>query len=134
MARLDPHSLACRAELDARTLPDCGAEAVSLRFDRSREQRVTSEFDEALRRLQASVGLLETALGRRFGDERGRQDLETELQVMQDDRARLSVELESATERLNRLEAATDHVGRRVQAAIGTLHEVLADPVRRLEA
>ena len=44
---------------------------------------------------------------------------------MQDDRARLSMELDSATARVTRLETATDHVGRRVGAAIGVLNDVL---------
>lgn len=84
------------------------------------------ELDAALLRLQTALESLEAATDpRTIGDAR-REDLETELQLMQDDRARLSVELDSSTARLNRLETATDHVGRRVGAAIGTLTDVLA--------
>ena len=88
---------------------------------------MSPELDAALQRLHSALGLLEeSAASRRSGGGGRAEDLETELQLMQDDRARLSVELESATARLNRVEAATEHVGRRVGAAIGAIGEVLA--------
>ena len=83
-------------------------------------------LDDAVRRLEAALGALEATLGRRLDLERRRGDLETELQIMQDDRARLAVELESTAARLNRVETATDHVGRRVHQAIATIEQVLA--------
>ena len=64
---------------------------------------------------------LEASLARRLDAERRRGDLETELQLMQDDRARLAVELDGADPRSHRFEAATDDVGRRVQPAIGAV-------------
>lgn len=82
-------------------------------------------LDEALARLDTALGALEATVGRRLDLQRRRGDLETELQIMQDDRARLAVELESATARLEQVESATDDVGRRVQRAIGTVREVL---------
>jgi predicted nucleic acid-binding Zn-ribbon protein len=82
-------------------------------------------LEEATRRLEAALGALEATVGRRLDLERRRGDLETELQIMQDDRARLAVELESATARLEQLENATGDVGRRVQRAIGAVREVL---------
>jgi hypothetical protein len=88
---------------------------------------MSPELDAALQRLHSALGLLEeSAASRRAGGGGRAEDLETELQLMQDDRARLSVELESATARLHRVEAATEHVGRRVGAAIGAIGEVLA--------
>lgn len=86
---------------------------------------MSPELEAAIQRLQTALVLLEAATGTRpIGDGR-RDDLETELQLMQDDRARLSVELESATAQIARFETATDHVGRRVGAAIGALSDVL---------
>lgn len=87
---------------------------------------MSPEIEEAARRLQSALGQLEAALGRRTGGGVRHPDLETELQLMQDDRARLSVELESATARLSRVEVATEHVGQRVQVAIGALRDVLS--------
>jgi len=82
-------------------------------------------LDDAVRRLEAALGALEATLGRRLDLERRRGDLETELQIMQDDRARLAVELESAGARLARMEAATADVGRPVHRAIGAVRDVL---------
>ena len=64
-------------------------------------------LDDGVRRLEAALGLLEAAVTRRLEAERRRGDLETELQIMQDDRARLAVELNGAMARLHRVEAAT---------------------------
>ena len=83
------------------------------------------ELAEALTRMDTALARLESATARHFDVDSRRSDLEVELGVMQDDRSRLSNELESTTARLGRLEAATDHVGRRVAAAIGTIQEVL---------
>lgn len=84
--------------------------------------------DDAVRRLQAAIGLLEASVGRRLDVEHRRGDLDTELQLMQDDRSRLAVELESTAARLSRVETAADHVGRRVHVAIGAIQEVLDRP------
>jgi hypothetical protein len=82
-------------------------------------------LEQATKRLEAALGALEATVGRRLDLERRRGDLETELQIMQDDRARLAVELESATARLEQLESATCDVNRRVHRAIGAVREVL---------
>ncbi|AWM88310.1 DUF4164 domain-containing protein [Microvirga sp. 17 mud 1-3] len=86
---------------------------------------MTPLLDDALKRLDVAVGLLEAALSRRLEAERRRGDLDTELQLMQDDRARLAVELDGALTRLHRYEAATDDVSRRVRQAIGSIQSVL---------
>ena len=82
-------------------------------------------IEEATQRLGAALGRLEAALGRRSGGDGRHPDLETELQLMQDDRARLSVELESAAARLGRVEAVAGHVGRRLETAISAVGDVL---------
>ncbi|HEV7873500.1 MAG TPA: DUF4164 domain-containing protein [Enterovirga sp.] len=87
---------------------------------------MSAAVDDALKRLQVAIGALEVTIARRLDVEHRRGDLETELQLMQDDRARLAVELESTSARLNRVETATDHVERRVHNAIGTIRDVLS--------
>ena len=87
---------------------------------------MSAVLDEAMQRLTASLSILETAVARRLDAERSRADLETELQIMQDDRSRLAVELESASARLGQVEAAADHVGQRVRHAIGSIRDVMA--------
>jgi hypothetical protein len=86
---------------------------------------MTLLLDDALRRLEGALGLLEAAIARRLEAEKSRGDLETELQIMQDDRARLAVELDAAVTRLHRFEAVTDDVGRRVKQAMGAIQAVL---------
>src|SRR4051794_35987032 len=85
-----------------------------------------ASLEDALERLEGALGLLEAAVSRRLEVERRRGDLETELQLMQDDRARLAVELDGATARLNRNEAAARDVGERVQRAVVSIQDVLA--------
>ena len=86
---------------------------------------MAASLDDAVKRLDAALGLLEAAVTRRLEAERRRGDLETELQIMQDDRARLAVELDGTLARLHRVEAAAGDVGRRVERAAGVIREVL---------
>jgi hypothetical protein len=86
---------------------------------------MAASLDESVRRLEAALGLLEAAVTRRLDSDRRRGDLETELQIMQDDRARLAVDLDGTVARLHRVEAAANDVGRRVQRAAGLIREVL---------
>ena len=83
-------------------------------------------LEDAIGRLEGALGQLEAAVSRRLAVEHARGDLETELQIMQDDRARLAVELEGTTARLQKVEAAADDVGHRVERALGAVREVLA--------
>src|ERR671912_398041 len=87
-------------------------------------------LDDAMKRLENALGLLEATIARRLDVERRRGDLETELQLMQDDRARLALELDGALTRLHRFEAATDDVSRRVRQAIGVVQTVLVEAGR----
>jgi predicted nucleic acid-binding Zn-ribbon protein len=86
---------------------------------------MTTSLDAAMRRLEGALGLLEAAVTRRLEAERRRGDLETELQIMQDDRARLAVDLDGAMARLRRVEAATKDVSGRVDRAVGAIRDVL---------
>ena len=87
---------------------------------------MSPELEAAVKRLNAAIGQIEAAAAARPAVVSPRGDLETELQLMQDDRARLAVDLESASARLNQVEVASEHVGRRLQTAIGHVAEVLA--------
>jgi uncharacterized protein YicC (UPF0701 family) len=93
---------------------------------------MTLLLDDALKRLDGALGLLEASIARRLDAEKSRGDLETELQIMQDDRARLAVELDVALTRLRRYEAVTDDVGQRVKTAMGVIQDVL-ERARQLE-
>jgi predicted nucleic acid-binding Zn-ribbon protein len=87
---------------------------------------MSQTVEDAMKRLESALGGLETAIARRLEAERRRGDLETELQLMQDDRARLAVELDGALARLTRVEAGTSDVGERVRRAIEAIEDALA--------
>ena len=82
-------------------------------------------LDTALKRLSAALDQLEAAAERldRAGAER--RDLEDTLAVMQDDRARLADELDTALARTEALEHATDEVSSRLASADTTLRRLL---------
>ncbi len=86
---------------------------------------MTAAVEDALRRLEASVSLLESAVTRRLDAERSHSDLETELEIMRDDRARLAAELDGAMARLAEMQSVTEEVDHRLGRAIGTVEGVL---------
>lgn len=88
---------------------------------------MTSPLDDAMKRFEIALGLLEAAVSRRLEADRRRSDLDTELQLMQDDRSRLAEELDGALTRLHRFEAAADDVAQRVRQAIGAVRTVLVE-------
>lgn len=82
-------------------------------------------LEAGLKRLDAALRALEGAVMRRLETERRSGDLETELALMQDDRARLAVELDGTLAKLNRLDTAAEDVNRRVERAMGAIREVV---------
>ena len=83
-------------------------------------------LDNALARLDAAIGQVEAAARRRIEAERARGNLETELALMQDDRARLAVELDSSLARLAQFEATAGNLDGRIGEAMQAVSAVLA--------
>ena len=83
-------------------------------------------LDNALARLDTALGQLEAAARRRAEAERGRGNLETELALMQDDRARLAAELDGAMSRLGQVETAAADVDQRLERAMNVVGAVIA--------
>lgn len=82
-------------------------------------------IEAALKRLSGALDQLEAAAERRALADAARANLETELSVMQDDRARLAVELDGATARARALEHANVEAARRLERANATIRDVL---------
>jgi chromosome segregation ATPase len=82
-------------------------------------------LDEALRRLASALDLLEAATARRVAAEAARADLTEELAVMQDDRARLALDLDAALARAKRLEATGQQVSRRIEKASASIRALI---------
>lgn len=95
---------------------------------RNSEIHMTSPnpLDAALKRLADALESLEAADERRAAAERGRADLEEELGVMQDDRARLAAELDGALAGNRALTLASADVNGRLERAEAMLNELLA--------
>lgn len=87
--------------------------------------RLPERLDMPLKRLAAALDHLEAATERRSEHDARRADLEEEFAVMQDDRARLGLELEAAAVRLRKLEEANGEVARRLAAAGASIRSVL---------
>jgi uncharacterized protein YlxW (UPF0749 family) len=83
-------------------------------------------LDNALARLDGALAQLEASARRRIEAERGHANLETELTLMQDDRARLAAELDGAIARVGQVESAANDVDSRLEKAMGAVGEVIA--------
>lgn len=82
-------------------------------------------FDQSLAQLDAAFGQLEAAVQRRLDLDRRRGDLETELTLMQDDRARLAVDLDGALSRVQNVEAMAGDAVKRIDTAMGAIRDVI---------
>ena len=90
-----------------------------------------ADIDVVVRRLNTALDQLEAASHRRAQHEAARANLEEELNILQDDRSRLAVELDGALARGKSVSLASHEVARRLERASATIRVVLgeADPV-----
>jgi chromosome segregation ATPase len=84
-----------------------------------------SPVEDALRRLQSAIDLLEGAIERRLENAREVTGLEGELQRLGTDRSRLAQSLDASEARSARLEEANREVSRRLVQAMESIREVL---------
>jgi chromosome segregation ATPase len=85
-----------------------------------------ARIEAALKKLAAALDRLDAACERRLEAEAERNNIDEEFAVLQDDRARLGIELDAAMARSKSLELANDEVARRLQKASATLRTVLS--------
>jgi chromosome segregation ATPase len=79
------------------------------------------QLETAIHTLEASLGQLEAAVQRKLDLDKRRGDFETELAIMQDDRARLATELDGALTRLKSVESAAEDAVARLDRAMGVI-------------
>ncbi len=82
-----------------------------------RDDENAKRLDDALARFKTALDQLERAVAVRLEDDLSSAELEEELAIMQDDRARLALDLDAALARQNALEKSRDEVLRRLDAA-----------------
>jgi Domain of unknown function (DUF4164) len=87
---------------------------------------VAEPLEPSLKRLRAAIDLLEAAVERRARQDSARGDVQEELALMQDDRARLAVELDGALESNRALLSANNEAARRLAHAGATIRAVIA--------
>ena len=87
---------------------------------------VADPLEPSLKRLRTAIDLLEAAVERRMRQDGARADAQEELALMQDDRARLAVELDGALDRNRSLETANIEAARRLSRAGATIRTILA--------
>ncbi|MGU3359960.1 DUF4164 domain-containing protein [Methylobacterium sp. M6A4_1b] len=87
---------------------------------------MSQTIDLALQRLEAVLSRLEGAVTQRFEAARDPSDLETELAIMGEDRARLAAELDAASARLAEVEATSADIDHRLGLAIDAVEGMLA--------
>lgn len=81
------------------------------------EDAGAEKLDAALARLAAALEQLEGAVAAKLEDALTSAELEEELAIMQDDRARLALDLDDALARVSALEKAREEVLRRLDGA-----------------
>ncbi len=84
-----------------------------------------ADLDVATRRLTAALDALESAVERRREADRDENELASRIQALGADRSRLADELDGSLVKSRRLERANREIAERLDAAIGTIREVL---------
>ena len=88
---------------------------------------VPERLQRALSRLASAIDHLEAAAARRAQLDAARGNLEDELWVMQDDRARLALDLDGALASGRALAGTQGEVAQRLERASATVRAVLAE-------
>jgi hypothetical protein len=83
------------------------------------------DLDRAIARLVAALDGLDTVVGLRLAHQGARPEIEAELAVMQEDRARLAQDLDAALARGARLDAALKETDERLARAMGEIGAAL---------
>jgi ABC-type transporter Mla subunit MlaD len=85
----------------------------------------TADLEIATRRLMAALESLESAVERRRDADRDENELASRIQALGADRSRLADELDGSLVKSRRLERTNREIAERLDAAIGTIREVL---------
>lgn len=88
---------------------------------------MANRLNSALKNLAAALDQLEAVCERRSKADSERGDIEEEFAVLQDDRARLAVELDGAVARSQSLELANNEVARRLAKARQAIEAIMSN-------
>ncbi len=82
-------------------------------------------IEGATKRLALALDALDAAVEHRLESDRGEARLAEQVHALGTDRAKLAADLDAATARSRRLEAANNEVARRLDAAMDNVRSVL---------
>ncbi len=85
----------------------------------------SAEIERATRRLVAALDALESAVERRRDADRDEDELANRIQALGADRSRLADELDGTLVRSRKLERANREIAERLDAAIGSIRDVI---------
>jgi hypothetical protein len=84
-----------------------------------------ADIDAATRRLMVALDALESAVERRREADRDEDELATRIQALGADRSRLADELDTSLVKSRKLERTNREIAEKLDAAIGTIRDVL---------
>jgi hypothetical protein len=84
-----------------------------------------SAIEAATKRLAAALDALEAALERRRDSDRGENALAAQVHALGTDRSKLAHDLDAATARSRKLEAANRDIAQRLDHAIDSIRQVI---------
>jgi hypothetical protein len=87
----------------------------------------SADIEHATRRLVAALDALESAVERRRDADRDEEELANRIQALGADRSRLADELDGTLVRSRKLERANREIAERLDAAIGSIRDVLEE-------
>jgi hypothetical protein len=93
-----------------------------------------ADIDAATRRLMSALDALESAVERRREADRDEDELATRIQALGADRSRLADELDTSLVKSRKLERTNREIAEKLDAAIGTIRDVLSSEGRKQEA
>ena len=93
-----------------------------------------ADIESATRRLMAALDALESAVERRREADRDEDELATRIQALGADRSRLADELDVSLVKSRKLERTNREIADKLDAAIGTIRDVLSGEGRGKEA
>ena len=88
---------------------------------------LSADIDLVIKRLNSALDQLEAASHRRAQLEAARANLEEEINILQDDRSRLAVELDGVLARNKTISMASHEVEKRLERTSATLRVVLEE-------
>ena len=88
---------------------------------------LSADIDLVIKRLNSALDQLEAASHRRAQQEAARANLEEELNILQDDRSRLAVELDGVLARHKTISMASQEVEKRLERTSATIRVVLEE-------